>query len=228
MSKLYEAEKIRDQILGNRHYKNSSCFSTSSNYYYNEFCSKRDLLLEYRNLYTIFELMKNDIISTYNDIEYKKNELENNRKNYEKQFNNLEEKLAKEKEINHQQNENQLIQAKNNYDNEELYFKNLVERLDMDISNLNQEISKLNEKFNEEIDLKKKEVLFKIANEYKLKLIQYKNSKELENQRKQNEYLIKKAQFKAKKKIELEDLKNKSEFVQKLMFMMKNISLNMN
>ena len=228
MSKLYEAEKIRDQILGNRHYNKSKCFSTSSNYYYNEFCSKRDLLTEYRNLYNSFEPMKNNIISRYNDIEYKKNELENNRKIYEKQFNNLEEKLTKEKEINHQQNENQLIQAKNNYDNEELYFKNLVERLDMDISNLNQEISKLNEKFNEEIDLKKKEVLFKIANEYKLKLIQYKNSKELENQRKENEYLIKKAQFEAKKKIELEDLKNKSEFVQKLMFMMKNISLNMN
>jgi len=228
MSKLYEAEKIRDQILGNDHYNKSSCFSTSSNYYYNEFCSKRDLLRKYRNLYNSFEPMKNNIISRYNDIEYKKNELENNRKKYEKEFNNLEEKLRKEKEINHQQNENQLIQAKNNYDNEELCFKNLVERLDMDISNLNQEISKLNEKFNEEIDLKKKEVLFKIANEYKLKLIQYKNSKELENQRKENEYLIKKAQFEAKKKIELEDLKNKSEFVQKLMLIMKNISLNMN
>ena len=228
MSKLYEAEKIRDQILSNDHYNNSSCFSRYSDYYYNEFCSTRDLLAKYRNLYNSFEPMKNNIISRYNDIEYKKNELENNRKIYEKQFNNLEEKLTKEKEINHQQNENQLIQAKNNYDNEELYFKNLVERLDMDISNLNQEISKLNEKFNEEIDLKKKEVLFKIANEYKLKLIQYKNSKELENQRKENEYLIKKAQFEAKKKIELEDLKNKSEFVQKLMFMMKNISLNMN
>jgi len=225
MSKLYEAEKIRDQIY--RHYNNSSCFSRYNDYY-NYFCSFSDLLTEYRNLYNSFEPMKNNIISRYNDIEYKKNELENNRKKYEKEFNNLEEKLTKEKEINHQQNENQLIQAKNNYDNEELYFKNLVERLDMDISNLNQEISKLNEKFNEEIDLKKKEVLFKIANEYKLKLIQYKNSKELENQRKENEYLIKKAQFEAKKKIELEDLKNKSEFVQKLMFMMKNISLNMN
>ena len=227
MSKLYEAEKLRDQILDNDHYNNSSCFSRYNNYY-NEFCSISDLLTEYRNLYNSFEPMKNNIISRYNDIEYKKNELENNRKKYEKEFNNLEEKLRKEKEINHQQNENQLIQAKNKYDNEELYFKNLVERLDMDISNLNQEISKLNEKFNEEIDLKKKEVLFKIANEYKLKLIQYKNSKELENQRKENEYLIKKTKFEAQKKIELEDLKNKSEFVQKLMFMMKNISFNIN
>ena len=228
MSKLYEAEYIRDKILSNCHYKNSSCFSISSNYYYKEFCSKKDLLTKYRNLYNSFEPMKDDIIKRYNNIEYKKNELENNRKQYEKEFNNLKEKLTKEKEINHQQNENQLIQAKNNYDNKEMKFKNLVDSLDMNISNLNQEINKLNEKFNEEIDLKKKEELFKIANEYKLKLIQYKNSKELENQRKQNEYLIKKAQFKAKKKIELEDLKNKSEFVQKLMFMMKNISLNMN
>jgi hypothetical protein len=109
-----------------------------------------------------------------------------------------------------------------------LKFKNQVERLDLDISYLNQEINKLKEKFNEEIDLKKKEEMFKISNEYKIKLIKYKNSIELENQRKQNEYLIKKTKFEAQKKIELEDLKNKSEFVQKLMFMMKNISFNIN
>jgi hypothetical protein len=103
-----------------------------------------------------------------------------------------------------------------------------MERMDLSISNLKEEISKLQDKFTEEIDLKKKEELFKITNEYKIKLIKYKNEKELENQKKENEYIIKKAQFEASKKIELEDLKNKAEFVQKLMFMMKNISLNIN
>ena len=39
------------------------------------------------------------------------------------------------------------------------------------------------------------------------------------------DFLIKKAEFEAKKKVELDDLKNKSEFVQKIIFMMKNIIL---
>lgn len=227
MSRIKEADILRNKIESHRHY-NCQCFSTSSNDYYNNFCSKRNELFKYKNLYDSFEPLKNDIAIEFNNKKLKENELENKKKQNSREFNNLMEKFRNQEEINRQRNENQLTEAKNNYNNEELKFKNEVEQLDIDITNLEQEICKLKEKFNEEIDFKKKEELFKITNEYNIKLIKFKNLKELEKQRKENDFLIKKAEFEAKKKVELDDLKNKSEFVQKIIFMMKNISLNLN
>ena len=225
MSRIGEADILRNKIESHSHY-NWKCFSTSSNYYYNNFYSKRNELFKYKNLYDSFEPLKNDIVREFNNKKLKENELKNNKEHNLQEFNNLMEQCRNQEEINRQRNENQLTEAKNNYNNEELKFKNEVEQLNIDITNLEQEICKLKEKFNEEIDLKKKEELFKITNEYNIKLIKFKNLKELEKQRKENDFLIKKAEFEAKKKVELDDLKNKSEFVQKIIFMMKSISLN--
>ena len=87
MSNLKAAEDIREKIERNRHY-NSSCFSTYNNYYYNEFCSKKNVLSKYRNLYNSFEPLKDNIQKKYNNIIFKENELKNNRKIYENELNN--------------------------------------------------------------------------------------------------------------------------------------------
>ena len=168
MSRIVQADILRNKIESHRHY-NCQCFATSSNYYYNNFYSKRNELFKYKNLYDSFEPLKNDIVREFNNKKLKENELKNNKEHNLQEFNNLMEQCRNQEEINRQRNENQLTEAKNNYNNEELKFKNEVEQLDIDITNLEQEICKLKEKFNEEIDLKKKEELFKIANEYNIK-----------------------------------------------------------
>jgi hypothetical protein len=70
--------------------------------------------------------------------------------------------------------------------------------------------------------------LFKITNEYKIKLIKYQNEKEIEKQINEKNLSIKKKEFEAKKEIELDDMKNKAELVQKIIACVKNISLMQN
>ena len=73
--------------------------------------------------------------------------------------------------------------------------KNEIKSLDTEIKKLSNIIEKLKKEYVQAIDFKKKEELNKIINEYRMKLIQYKNMKEIEKTTKENEYLI------AKKKI---------------------------
>ena len=165
MSRIGEADILRNKIESHSHY-NWKCFSTFCNAYYNNFYSKRNELLKYKDLYYSFETLKNDIVREFNNKKLKENELKNNKEHNLQEFNNLMEQCRNQEEINRQRNENQLTEAKNNYNNEELKFKYEVEQLNIDITNLEQEICKLKEKFNEEIDLKKKEEsIKKIENE---------------------------------------------------------------
>ena len=80
-------------------------------------------------------------------------------------------------------------------------------------------------KTKEEIELLKKEKLYELKNEYKLNLLRYKNSKELEKAEKEKDEEIKRKQFDAEKEIKFHEMKNKAEFVQKIIAMIKNIEL---
>ena len=55
-----------------------------------------------------------------------------------------------------------------------------LKKLNHDISNLNKEIAELDAKNQEEISLLKKKILIELNNEYKIKLLKYRNMKELE------------------------------------------------
>ena len=81
------------------------------------------------------------------------------------------------------------------------------------------------ESLRNELDYKKQEELFKLKNEFKIKLIQYTNKKKLEKQEKEKEMEIKKKKFEADKAIEFNELKQKALLVQKIISSIKNISL---
>lgn len=67
--------------------------------------------------------------------------------------------------------------------------------------------------------------MYKLSNEYKIKLIKYENQKRLEKQEKENLIEIKKKKFEADKEIKLNELKQKAILVQKIISIYKNISL---
>ena len=73
--------------------------------------------------------------------------------------------------------------------------------------------------------MKEKEELYKLENEYKIKLLQYTNKKKLEKQENDKENEVKQKQFEADKAIELMELKRKADLVQRIIIMYKNISL---
>ena len=101
-----------------------------------------------------------------------------------------------------------------------------MNQINGDIFNLKKEIDELNIKNKEEIELKKNEKLYELKNIYKIKLIKYKNMKELEKKRKEKDLFIKQKEFEAQKEIEFNEMKNKSELVEKIIIMFKNISIN--
>jgi len=97
--------------------------------------------------------------------------------------------------------------------------------LDKEIDDLKTEIQLKEESLRNELDYKKQEELFKLKNEFKIKLIQYTNKKKLEKQEKEKEMEIKKKKFEADKAIEFNELKQKALLVQKIISSIKNISL---
>ena len=97
--------------------------------------------------------------------------------------------------------------------------------MDKEIDNLKTEIQLKEESLRNELDYKKQEELFKLKNEFKIKLIQYTNKKKLEKQEKEKEMEIKKKKFEADKAIEFNELKQKALLVQKIISSIKNISL---
>ena len=88
--------------------------------------------------------------------------------------------------------------------------------MDKEIDNLKTEIQLKEESLRNELDYKKQEELFKLKNEFKIKLIQYTNKKKLEKQEKEKEMEIKKKKFEADKAIEFNELKQKALLVQKI------------
>ena len=71
----------------------------------------------------------------------------------------------------------------------------------------------------------KKKILLELNNEYKIKLLKYKNMKELETEKEKKDFEIKKKIFEAEKEIKFNEMKNKAELVQKIISICKNITL---
>ena len=88
--------------------------------------------------------------------------------------------------------ENELEAIINEYNNECLKEENIIRALEQDIQNLEEEIKLEEEKFKSEIELKKIEVLNSIKNKYKILLIKYQHSKDLEKKEKEVEMEVKK------------------------------------
>ena len=78
------------------------------------------------------------------------------------------------------------------------------------------ETKKLNKK------LKQNELLKEMENENKIKLLKYKKEKEIEKEEKEREYQLKKLNFENENEIQLNNLKNKSNLADKLLYLFKN------
>ena len=203
MSNIYNCEQIKRRIENHSHY--GKCFNGDI---YKEFSSKRELLNNYKKSYDEMISLTNDIIN----INYKS-------KNREKESNNIEEtsKIKYENSKKKYEEEQKLLILNNENKIQEIIHQNELKKI---------EIEKLQSQNDIDIDYKKKLIINKIKNDYKLKLVKYKNEKEKEKTREIALYEIKKKNFEMQKELEINKMKNLSLIIQELITIFKTSSIN--
>lgn len=221
MAQINEAESLQRDIENHSHFNN--CFSINTK---NEFYSKKNELNKIRECFNDMKNTELDIINKTLNKRNAEQELNNLTAISEKDLQNLKEKLNLMEKINLKNNENELNNLIDRYNNFQLKKKYDIDQIDKEITSLNQQITAKKESLNKELDLKTKEELFKLTNEYKIKLLKYTNLKKLEKQEKEKENEIKQKKFEADKAIEFIELKRKADLVQRIITMYKNISIN--
>lgn len=220
MAQINEAESLRREIENHSHF--GKCLPISKK---NEFYTKKSELIKVSNCFNDLKNIEVDIINATLLKRNSEQELNNLKDISEKDIENLKEKLNLMDELNLKNNENVLNNLKDRYSNFQLKKKSYIEQLNKDISNLKKQIEAKKESLNTELDLKTKEELFKLKNEYQIELLRYTNKKKLEKQEKEKEDEIKQKKFEADKAIEFMELKRKADLVQRIILMYKNISL---
>jgi len=220
MAQINEAELLLKKIERHEHFSN--CLTGNE---FNDFNLKKNEFLECKNCKEKMKGTETDIIKIYYDKNIIEKEISDLKLINEKELENLKKKLESLENININENEKRLNDCLNNYNIFEFKNNNELKQLDKDIYNLKNEINETKERLDNELDLKKKEVLFKLSNDYKIKLLQYENNKKLEKLEKEKEMIIYKKKIEADKEIELNELKSKSELVKKIISIYKNISL---
>ena len=219
---IYEAESLSEKIRNNSHYE--KCFYGSE--YYDMFQEKNTKLQRIHNCYDEMIDLEKNIIELNYQIEIKEIELKNDceflekKLEYEKEENDSKIKLEeeeKEYEIEEMKKQLEIIKFQNN---------NELSEINEDISNLKKIIDELDSQKKEEIILMKKKILIELKNEYKIKLLKYKNMKELEKERNEKDLEILRKEFEAEKEIKFNEMKNKAELVQNIILLCKNISFN--
>ena len=106
--------------------------------------------------------------------------------------------------------------------NEELKKENYIKQLELQIKNEKEKNKKLMETKNIMKRTKQAEILRKMENENKIKLLKYKREKEIEKEEKQKQLELKQKYIEIEEEIELNELKNKSEIADKLLFLFQN------
>lgn len=221
MAEINEAEGIQRKIESNSHF-NNKCLSE---YDIHKLIENKNNLYDCKNIFYELNNNEKEIIELTLDKKNVEKELNNLKAINKKDLENLKLKFENVEKIYYEENEKILNGMKNNLNNYELKTKYDLESYDKEIENLKKEIKTKEESLKNELDLKKKEELFKLTNEFKLKLVQYINQKKLEKQKKEAEDEIKQRQFESDKAIEFNELRQKAFLVQKIISSIKNISL---
>ena len=211
MSNIQESEIIKNKIISHSHFK--TCLFGKD---YDTFYKTQDKLNQIQDCYENVIFLEKELIDEYNNKLTKENELNNLRELNAEIYNNERRKLENKIDIKQKRNESNINIFENEFNLYQIKKENELNQLDQDIFNLKEAIQELKEKFNSEIDIKKKEIITKLSNKYKIKLLKFSYQKEIEKQMKENEMEIKKLEFETKKEIELNDLKNKAELVKKM------------
>ena len=216
---IQAAETIRNNIYNSNHY--SKCLSNYQQY----ITYQNNKLNRIRNCYDNIISYETKIIEINNRNITKQKEKENQEEIFKKDLEIKRKENENVIKISEKQKENELNEFNQKLDISILKNESKLSQINEDIINLEKEIKELDLKTKEEIELLKKEKLYELKNEYKLNLLRYKNSKELEKAEKEKDEEIKRKQFDAEKEIKFHEMKNKAEFVQKIIAMIKNIEL---
>lgn len=221
MTNIYSCESIKRRIENHSHYGN--CFGGVE---YDNFSSKREHLRRCRECYDqVIDTEREIINDNYNNKNLEK-KIENLKKTSKIEYENRVKKYNEEEKIESLEYEKKIENIIKTSEINKVQNENELNLLDIDISNLKVEIEQLKEKYEKEIDYKKKNKLNEIKNEYKLKLIKFQNEKEKEKEKKLAENEVRKANFEANKEYEINEMKNKAVMAQSLIVIFKNLLSN--
>ena len=221
MASIYTCEQLKRRIENHSHFY--SCFKGDV---YQNFNSNKDLLRNYKNSYDSMINLKNKIINSNYENKNKTQQLSNMEQTSKLNYENIKSKYQKEEELTKIKNESEIEEIIRQNEIKKNKTQNNIASLDTEIENLKVEIQKLEEQNDIDIDCKKKTILNKIKNDYKLKLVKFQNEKEKEKERTIALYEIKKKNFEIQKELEINKMKNLSLIIQELIAIFKANSLN--
>ena len=221
MSHIYSCEQIQKRIENHSHY--GRCFYGES---YRQFSSGRDKLYEYRKSYESMLNKKERLIGLNYEYKNKRSEFDNLQKTLKIKYDNTKKNMEEKEKILNLNNENKIQELIKQNELKKIQAENNLNSLNKEIENLKVLIDNLKEQDDADIDCKKKIILNKIKNDYKLKLVKYQNEKEKEKTRAMALYEIKKKNFEVQKELEINKMKNLSLIIQEIITIFKTASLN--
>lgn len=179
-------------------------------------------LMNYRN--SNISRMNQEKKSTEDFLSFrnKLQELDNEVKESILELSNIHKQCENERKIQVGKYVTDLVDILMKKKNEELKKENYIKQLELQIKNEKEKNKKLMETKNIMKRTKQAEILRKMENENKIKLLKYKKEKEIEKEEKQKQLELKQKYIENEEEIELNELKNKSEIADKLLFLFQN------
>ena len=179
-------------------------------------------LMNYRNS-NIFRMnQEKQSLEDFLSFRNKLQELDNEVKESILELSNIHKQCETERKIQVGKYVTDLVDILMKKKNEELKKENYIKQLELQIKNEKEKNKKLMETKNIMKRTKQAEILRKMENENKIKLLKYKKEKEIEKEEKQRQFELKQKYIEIEEEIELNELKNKSEIADKLLFLFQN------
>ena len=168
MSKIYEAEGLRNQIQHHSHYANCLIGSRWTDYQ-----KKRDELNSISSTYDKILSEKSRLISAKNRLKNKESEYNRYEENKSKEFSNKERQYQNEIDTLRRSNDNTLYNLRCNINYEQSREDNELNSINQDIRNLNEQIYQENNNYNREVQDQKNYERQLMDSEYSNKINEY-------------------------------------------------------
>ena len=179
-------------------------------------------LMNYRNSNISRMNQEKENMEDFFSFRNKLQELDNEVKESILELSNIHKQCENERKIQIGKYVTDLVDILMKKKNEELKKENYIKQLELQIKNEKEKNKKLMETKNIMKRTKQAEILRKMENENKIKLLKYKKEKEIEKEEKQKQLELKQKYIENEEEIELNELKNKSEIADKLLFLFQN------
>ena len=179
-------------------------------------------LMNYRNSNISRMNQEKENMEDFFSFRNKLQELDNEVKESILELSNIHKQCENERKIQVGKYVTDLVDILMKKKNEELKKENYIKQLELQIKNEKEKNKKLMETKNIMKRTKQAEILRKMENENKIKLLKYKKEKEIEKEEKQRQFELKQKYIENEEEIELNELKNKSEIADKLLFLFQN------